>query len=482
MKYIFNSTIVVLLFLLAACTNLEDINIDPNTSPTANESQVLSSALGFMGYVVDVDLNSASFLWAQYYTWGIGVSIGNAERFVAQPDDYDNYWQRAYANSLQDLKFLTNSESAAFRGVSKTLTAYLFQGLVDHFGDVPYSEALSGEISDGGILTPEFDDAATIYNSLIDLMDEAIADLDLGSSDELGAADYVYNGDMDQWSKFAKSLKLRLLMRLSEVDPRASEVQSLIAEGGFIETAGDVAAIPFDGTTGSQNPMYARFEWGVGDFYFASNATVNVLDGLNDPRVFSFYSLAEVGTFAGQIRGINQGTIDDEPFTADALEYSGSSPYAYGVDNSVVLMSDNEVWFLRAEAAARYGTADDDQTAFENAVNASFAHTGADGAADYITALDYGSAANLDAKLDMIAVQKWISLNGTQEDEGWVEARRFDRPASRLFTDGIWQNPPLSVLPAGTFPASWLYPASERSLNPNAPSQRAITDKLFWDN
>jgi hypothetical protein len=271
-------------------------------------------------------------------------------------------------------------------------------------------------------------------------------------------------------------------MRLSEVDGRASAVQALVAEGGFIETAADVAYIPFDGTTGSQNPMYARFEWGVGDFYFASNATVNVLEGLNDPRVNSFYSVAEVGTFAGQIRGINQGTIDDEPFTADALEYSGSSPYAYGVDNSVVLMSDNEVWFLRAEAAARYGTADNDQAAFENAVNASFAHTGADGAAAYITSLNYGAAGNLDAKLDLIAVQKWISLNGTQEDEGWIESRRLDRPASRLFTDGIFQNPPLSVLPAGTYPASWLYPASERSLNPNAPGQRQITDKLFWDN
>ena len=73
-------------------------------------------------------------------------------------------------------------------------------------------------------------------------------------------------------------------------------------------------------------------------------------------------------------------------------------------------------------------------------------------------------------------------MNGTQEDEGWIEARRFDRPDSRLFTDGIWQNPPLSVLSDGTFPSSWLYPEPERSLNPNANPQKTITSNIFWDN
>ena len=481
MKYIFKSLIVVFVLSLVSCsTSLEDINIDPNTSPTANDAQVLSSALGFLGYAVDVDLNAGSFLWAQYYTWGIGVSIGNAERFVAQPDDENGYWQRAYANSLQDLKYLSKSESASYRGVSKVLTAYIFQGLVDHFGDVPYSEALSGEISDGSLLTPNFDDAATIYDNLIALVDEAIADLDKGDSGEIGAADFVYNGDIAQWTKFAYSLKLRLLMRLSETDPRGGAVADLISNGDFISGAGDMAAIPFSGVTGSENPMYARFEWGVGDFYFASNATLNKLDELGDPRKGAFFSIATTGTNMGAIWGIDQGTIDDEPFTAPDTDYSGSSSIAYDAANAVVLMSPWEVWFLRAEAAARYGTADDDAAALGTAVSLNFDYWGVAGATDYVTSLSYGGS--MDEKIDIIAVQKWIALNGTQEDEGWIETRRLDRPASRLFTEGIFQSPPLSVLSAGEFPASWLYPASERSLNPNAPLQRAITDRLFWDN
>lgn len=480
MKNIIRLLLACAVFFLVSCEkSLEEVNIDPNNSPTANDSQVLSSALGSLGYWVDVDLNSQSFLWAQYYTWGIGVSIGNQERFVSQPDDYDNVWNRAYEQCLIDLKFLTKSESAAYRGVGKLLTAYIYQGLVDHFGDIPYSEALSGEIEEGSILTPTFDDAATIYDNLITLTDEGIAEFK-NATDDIGDDDFIYQGDLGKWTKFGNSLKLRLLMRLSEISPKGDQVKSLISNGDFIADLSDMAVMPFSGETGSQNPMYARFEWGVGDFYFASNATVNVLRDLNDPRLFEFYSLATVGAFSGQIRGIDQGTIDNEPFTADAAEYSGSSPYAYGVANSVVLMSPWEVWFLRAEAAARYGTADNDADAFGAAITSNFDNIGLSDADSYIATLNYGGS--LDEKLNMIGIQKWISLNGTQEDEGWIETRRFDRPGNRIFTEGIFQTPPLSILPAGTYPASWLYPASERSLNPNTPAQRTITDRLFWDN
>jgi hypothetical protein len=481
---IYKSLIVALfVFFTSSCEDkIEDINVNPDTFPTANDAQVLTSAQGFLGYIVDVDLNMFSFLWAQYYTWGIGVSIGNQERFVAEPDDFDGYWERSYSDALVDLKFLTKSESPSYRGVAKILQAYIYQGLVDHFGNIPFSEAVSGEIEDGAILTPAYDDAATVYAGLVTLLDEALADLDVAPDGEIGADDLVYGGDLEAWVKFANSLKLRILMRTSEVSPQGSAIQALISSGSFIESEGDMAALPFSGETGSQNPMFARAEWGVGDFYFASNATLNLLEDLGDPRGTAFYSVATTGSSAGQLRGIDQGTIDNEPFTAPASDYSGSSPLAYAQDNSVVLMSPWEVWFLRAEAAARYGTADDETVAFANGIQANFDYLGVAGGPAYIASLGYSAGDNIEDKIDMIATQKFISLNGTQEDEGWIETRRFDRPSSRLFTSGIFQSPPLSVLPAGTYPASWLYPSTERSLNPNAPAQRVITEKLFWDN
>lgn len=483
-----NTIKIILICLLTSfyysCEDsLEEVNVDPNNFPSAGDAQVLSSSLGFLGYVVETDLNySDSFLWSQYYTWGIGVSIGNPERYVQAATDHNGYWQRAYANSLADLDFIDkNSTSAAYRGISKVLKAYIFQGLVDHFGDIPFTEALSGAIEDGSILSPNYDSAETIvYPALVTMLDEALSEFELAEGD-VGEDDFIYEGNISNWIKFANSLKLRILMRTSEVSPQASAVQNLISSGSFIETTNDMPFIPYSGASGDQNPMYARAEFGVGMFYFASNATLNVMQDLNDPRDEVLYTLATSGTFVGNLHGIDQGTIDEEPFTAPASDYSMSSPYAYGETNSVILMSPWEVWFLRAEAAARYGTSDDETVAFENAVGLNFTYMGLDGTS-YISSLGYNSSDPLDDKLDMIGVQKWISLNGTQEDEGWIEARRFDRPASRIFTDGIWQTPPLSVLPAGDFPSSWLYPETEISLNPNAPAQRAITDNIFWDN
>ena len=485
MKNRFKIIIILLLTLSFSCS-LDDVNVDPNTFPTAGDAQVLSSSIGFLGYIVDTDLNYGdSFMWSQYYTWGIGVAIGNPERYVQAGTDNDGYWQRAYANCLADLDYIDkNSTSAAYRGISKVLKAYIFQGLVDHFGDIPFTEGLNGAIENGSNLTPNYDSAeTTVYPGLVTMLDEALEELALSEGD-VGDDDFIYDGNIAKWIKFANSLKLRILLRTSEVAPQASLIENLVANGSFIETVDDMPYIPFTGASGDQNPMYARAEFGVGMFYFASNATLNVLEELGDPRGMVLYTVATSGTFNGNLRGIDQGTIDDEPFTAPASDYSMSSPYAYGDTNPVILMSPWEVWFLRAEAAARYGTDDDETTAFETAVSSNFSYMGLDGTS-YISTLGYDSSDPLDDRLDMIGIQKWISLNGTQEDEGWIEARRFDRPSSRLFTDvddGIWQTPPLSVLSSGEFPSAWLYPASERSFNPNAPLQRSVTDNIFWDN
>ncbi|WP_159039851.1 SusD/RagB family nutrient-binding outer membrane lipoprotein [Christiangramia fulva] len=485
-----NNIKILLLLLLTlnySCSDsLQEVNVDPNTFPSAGDAQVLSSAIGFLGYVVDTDLNySESFLWSQYYTWGQGVSIGNSERYVAQPDDFNGYWARAYANCLADLNAITkNSSAPAYSGIAKVLKAYLFQGLVDHFGDIPFSEALAGAIEDGSILAPSFDAAGSaVYPGLVTLLDEALSDLERAEDGVVGEEDFIYQGDISKWIKFANSLKLRVLMRTSETDPQAAAIKELIANGTFIETVADMPYIPYTGASGDQNPMFARAEYGVGMFYFASNATLDVLESLDDPRGEVLYTKATTGSFAGQLHGIDQGTIKNEPFTAPPTDYSMASEYAYSETNPVILMSPWEVWFLRAEAAARYDTSDDEEMAFETAIALNFKYMGIeDEASSYINSLNYSSSDALVDRIDQIAVQKWISLNGTQEDEGWIEARRFDRPESRLFTNGIWQTPPLSVLPNGTFPSAWLYPESERSLNPNAPAQRTITDNIFWDN
>ncbi len=468
-------SLVILTFFLNACTeSLSDININPDKSPTANPRQVLTTAMGTIGYVIDAQYNSDSFMWGQYWTWGPGVALSNTERYVGEAADYDNEWIRLYANALADLKFVSNSSSKAHAGIAKLLMAHTFQGIVDHWGDVPFSEALNGELSDGSNFAPEFEDDAAIYPKLVTMVDNGLADI-AASSETVGAEDLMYSGDLDSWVRFGNSLKLRILMRMSGVSDVTTQVTDLLANGTFIESSSDIAAVPFQGSTGNENPMYARMEAGVKNFYIASNTTLDTLINSSDPRVDAFYKPAKN---SGSLKGILQGSIDEEPFTNSVADYSQMTAICYAADNPVILMSNWEVWFLRAEAALRFGG--DDATAFQNAVEASFDYLGVP-PGTYISGLNYNSGTPAQ-KMDHIAYQKWVSMNGLQEDEGWIETRRFDTPSNPIFSKNIFKTPFVSVLPPNVHPSIWFYPANELSLNPNASSQHSITDKVFWDN
>ncbi|MEZ4910349.1 MAG: SusD/RagB family nutrient-binding outer membrane lipoprotein [Saprospiraceae bacterium] len=476
----FNKYILIFLtftFIMSCSESLPELNIDPNRSTYAEPKTVLSTAQGYMGWTIDGQWNVRSAIWGQYWTWGPGVAIGNIERYVSDGTDYDNGWVRMYTGALADLDYVANSESKSHAGIAKILKAYNFQLLVDHFGDIPFSEALKGGSS--SVFSPNYDEDSEVYSKLIPLIDEGLADLSSG----VGSEDFIYGGNVAKWNKFANSLKLKILMRQSNVKDVSTEVKALISSGTFIEAASDLAAIPFNGTSGSENPMYASFERSLSLFYIASNSSLLYLQETNDPRLSAFYNVAEK---TGSFKGIDQGSIDNEPFTNTVEDYSRGSSYAYANDNEVILMSPWEIWFLRAEAAARYGTSDDTESAFNNAILASFNHLGltSSEAADFASTLNYGSASN-SGKIALIAAQKWVSMNGLQEDEGWLESRRMNTPDSPVFHDpvsGLFKKPTLSTYSAGDHPSIWLYPQNEISLNGNSPNQRTLFDRVFWDN
>ena len=270
-------------------------------------------------------------------------------------------------------------------------------------------------------------------------------------------------------------------MRQSITDPSVgAAVKALISGGNFIQTADDIAQIPFLGDAGNFNPQYARREQGIGMFYIASNSFVKPLEERNDPRLSVLFN-PSVNT--GGIVGVDQGNVADL-MSPSKDDFSFPSSVAYDAANDVILMSHWEVMFLRAEADMRFGTADNDAAMFNSAVTAHFDYIGATGAADYLaTNANYASSLSTNVKSGLIGIQKWISMCGLQESEGWIESRRFDTPGNPIFTggSGIFNIPTRTVL-GGNYPSIRLYPQSEISFNPNTPLGRSLTDKVFWDN
>ena len=117
------------------------------------------------------------------------------------------------------------------------MQCFLYQKLVDMYGDVPYTEALQGT----DFFTPVYDPQQTIYEGLITKLTEAIADIKAASWPASFVADIVFTGNKTNWVKFANSLKMRILMRQSFMPGRLAYIQSKVSEivtegSGFMTT------------------------------------------------------------------------------------------------------------------------------------------------------------------------------------------------------------------------------------------------------
>ncbi|MCB0504853.1 MAG: SusD/RagB family nutrient-binding outer membrane lipoprotein [Cyclobacteriaceae bacterium] len=475
-------TLLLVAILVSCGDKLADLNVNPNQSSSGGTGEeVFTAATGYYGIALDGYFNEADAVLAQYWAGGPGVALLDIERYFFEAADFNTEWSFSYLRALSDYDYVMQNGNEALAATANIMSVLIYQNLVDHFGNIPYSSAIKGSPDAGGNLTPEYDDAKAIYDDLVVRLDDAIGVLSSTTS-TVGAEDLIYGGDLDKWIAFANSLKLRILMRQSITDPSVGpDVIALVNSGSFITSESDMAVIPFGGSAGNNwNPQYARREQGIGQFYIASNATVDLLNSINDPRGLVIYDAA---ANTGTLVGVDQGNIQDIG-AVQAGDFSYPSSVCYGESNDVILMSHWEVMFLRAEADMRFGTADDETAMFNAAVTAHFDYIGATGAANYLTNdVIYNPAASTDAKSNMIGTQKWISMNGLQESEGWIESRRFDTPSGgNIFTSGYFQTPTRSVFPAGVFPSIRLYPQTELSLNPNAPTGRVITDKVFWDN
>lgn len=483
MKKIINRILILTLAVsFMSCSDLLDINTDPNAASSANIDEVFTTAEANVAYITSRYFNDArASLWSQYTAWGPGVALGPLDKFEFVATGSNGMWSRSYASCLQDFDFVIKSGEPVYSGISKLLSAYLQGLLVDHFDDIPYSEANQGL---DGNLNPAYDDAATIYAALVAKVDEAIAEIEGAplNAEIPSTNDIIYGGDLDAWVKFGNSLKLKLLMRQSETGgpaDLASQVAATVANGNFIETSAENAEFAWEGASGSENPLYALFESGLGNFYILSQTTLDALDDLNDPRLGALYDLPASGASTVHIGVVN----GDQP-TGSRNDYSEQSALVYGPGLPTVLMSATEVWFYRAEAGdiARGYSAESSETAFNNAVTSSFTDLGlASDAPAYLTSLNYASASD---KIAVIADQMWIAFNGTQTAEGWITTRKFDNASRPLFASsgGKFVSPLTNSLGVGVYPSILLYPQTEINLNPNVPAQHALTDKVFWDN
>lgn len=183
---------------------------------------------------------------------------------------------------------LGQEEASTFRNVQAIITSlniYMAMFDTDMYGSMPYSEACMARY--GGTLTPKYDTMEELYNIWINELNGAIQVLSgsLNGVVPLADQDIIYNGDNAKWAKFANSLKLKLAVRLLNVDKtRALKLA---------EEVGKSAAGVLDGIADDMVYYKGTTNYHFGDAVGLGASSKNVVDFLKknkDPRVRFFYT------------------------------------------------------------------------------------------------------------------------------------------------------------------------------------------------
>lgn len=191
--------------------------------------------------------------WGDYFNPMLGIGG------TSSPDGYASFswghdpYSDAYSKlrSIRDLNInisqLPADQQAAynpFLWTSSVIKDYIFYNLTDACGSVPYTDAMKAQDQ---LFRPKFDTQQTIYHALLNDLKDIAAKLkgyQLGT-DQVALAfvnnDILFKGKMDRWRVFTNSLRLRLAMRLTNVEPdlAKSTIQDVLNDGQFVKTAAD---------------------------------------------------------------------------------------------------------------------------------------------------------------------------------------------------------------------------------------------------
>ncbi len=481
-----------------------NVNTNPNSLPTATPSFVISNAMNVTASSL-VGPNELGMMWSGHWTQSNGYILATTTfQYQFTNNDY-NYWDGTFDN-LYDYKYVIDNVAAYKQeyllGPSKVMMAFNFQKLVDLYGNIPYSEALKGV----KVLAPKFDAQKTVYENLIVLLDDAIANLKKYPYESTNAsADIIFKGSNTNWIKFANSIKLRLLMRQSKISGRDSyiitELNKINAEGSGYILGVEVGVNPgYNASAGQINPFYNSYGYSETGARIASNNfpritefAVNSMKATNDTirlkRIAYAVGNEDPANPGVSLRSENASNYLGTPFGVGS-GYLPTNTSAVGpafltkgtFNKPFPIMTAAEIQFNLAEAKQLYGSSvtltGTAKSYYEEGIKQSYRALGASTTgltsflANGVTDVDFDASTN---KLNAIAYQKWLALGYFNGIEAWSEYRKNGYPLT----------PQSRAVTTAARPLRLYYPGTELGSNgANVNAQGTIdplTTRIFWD-
>jgi len=498
-----------MLFTTSCTKNLEDINVDQKGITTEDLQQdyadIWSYMPGMMNSIMKINpewmfqvqqnLNADIFSGYMMTPTPFAGNVNNTN--YAMVDGWNNFAISVPVENVLNpwlkVKELTEEKgiSKEALGVATILKVFAGQRLVDIFGPFPYSEFGTSS---------KFDSEEEAYHAFFKDLDFAVEVLDesIGSDGEKtfkGGFDISsLNGSYDKWIQVANTLRMRIAMRIANVDEALAKTEY---EKAISNSHGVLINSDFKIFTSFNHPLNTLSQ-GWGDILMGAPMQ-SIMQGYGDTRLEKYFLPTEDKTFKGIRQGIK---------LTDKATYGGFSKVNIDGDAPLQLITAAESFFLQSEAALR-GWGGDAKALYESGIQRSFSQHGAE-IGSYLSStakplpyvdpinpennvpadkvsqitVSWDDAKNDEERLEKIITQKWIAVFPDGQ-EAWSEQRRTGYPV--LFPVVI--NNSNGAIGKGEFISRLTYPADFKSTNPSAV-QEAIDkyldgkdspgQKLWW--
>jgi hypothetical protein len=342
---------VVLLTAASCKKKLDDLLVNPNT-PTLDKADV------------DLYLNGIQLSFADFFntmsdrgsevtrvTNMAGSNYLNAYR----PETFNGIWSTSYRSILTQANAMEPIAAAQNKwhhiAIAQTLKAYVGMTLVDHFGDIPWTEAANPANS---VINPKIDKGVDVYAACIKLLDDATANFNKTAGAAV-AADLYYSAGggttaatITRWKTLVNTLKLKAYMatRLTDASVTA-KINALITANDFIDTEAEDFVFRF-GTNlenpASRHPKYTacyRASGGVGIYISNYLAWEMVTEkGIVDPRT-RYYFRRQINFRNNQLNSSGQQIV-----SGATLACQGQLPPGHYPSNMAYCMV-GDGWFGR---------------------------------------------------------------------------------------------------------------------------------------
>lgn len=530
--------------MFTSCKKWLDINDNPNsanaTVPTPEQRLPPIIAQFVDGY--ESAGTRASFVTQQLAVTYAVNNNWNLTRWYSNESSANWPWQSWFVNTAVNIDPLIEASEKVgayhYIGAAKIIKAWGFGYLADFYGMLPYDE-----FNDPSTITPRFDDGSYIQTKVLELLDEAIVELQ--KTQKTGApllakGDILNGGNVDNWIRLAYGLKARFLNHTSKLPSyNPQEVLDALAKGPQSDAQSSImqyineapssslakSALQYQNTSTSARITKLYYDYIVNNYTGAPTGANNMEDPRLDLLIPSYQNskgqlvrtmVMDMQSDLPKSRPLNYtyNTATNKLSNADSVYVQmRKNPVSPGPNDRIIstgtwytdrggkglLLTNSEMRFIEAEVKFRKNDKAGALQAYKAGIRSHMAIMKVNPAA--IDAyLNSTSVIQNSGELTMshIMIQKYIALSYSPEQ--WVDLRRMDfcTDAGGNYNEavGVYKgfNRPSHVYveayPSATdWPRRFAVPSYEinynleevTKANPNARGLTYLNERIWWD-